>query len=91
MLRAMVLQVAGRWEDARAVCESVSAQLPGDVNALGHPGVLAARRGDREAAVRRLREAFDHGRAFGIPLHRDVALEPLRGYPSFEGLVAAQR
>jgi tetratricopeptide (TPR) repeat protein len=43
---------AERWEEARTLFEDLDAEHPGNVNFVGHLGVLAARRGDREAALR---------------------------------------
>lgn len=43
--------------------------------------------GNRDEAVSLLRRAFAEGVGFGIWLHRDVDLEPLRGYPPFEELI----
>lgn len=45
---------------------------------------IAALLGDRENAVALLRDAVAQGFAFGIWMHRDADLEPLRGYPPFE-------
>jgi serine/threonine-protein kinase len=54
ILRAAALFLAERPDDAGAVAESVAVRAPGDVNAAGLLGVLAARRGDRAGAQRRL-------------------------------------
>jgi tetratricopeptide (TPR) repeat protein len=58
----------------------------------GRATLLRARivslQGERERAVELLRQAFAGGQAFGIWLHRDMDLEPLRGYPRYEQLVA---
>jgi len=43
---------AERWEEARGIFEELAAELPNDVNVLGFLGVLAARRGDRDEALR---------------------------------------
>ncbi len=48
---------------------------------------IAAQLGDKDEAVDLLREAFAQGQPYGIWLHRDATLEPLRGYPPFEDLV----
>ena len=34
-----------------------------------------------------LREAFSQGYPFSLELHREIDLEPLRGYPPYEELV----
>ena len=48
---------------------------------------IAALQGDREQAVQHLRDAFAQGLVFSIRFHRDVNLEPLRDYPSFQELL----
>lgn len=48
---------------------------------------IAARLGDRDGAVTLLREAIANGMAFSIWLHRDIDLQPLRGYPPYEELI----
>ena len=121
---AMTLYLAERWEeDARALFQELAAEVPGDVTTQGYLGVLAARRGDRDEALRisnqlagtaspydfghdiywqaciaaqlgeldramvLLREAYARGRPFGILLHRDMNLEPLRDYPQFQEFI----
>ena len=120
---AMTLYLAERWEEARALFQELAAEVPGDVTTQGYLGVLAARRGDRDEALRisnqlagtaspydfghdiywqaciaaqlgeldramvLLREAYARGRPFGILLHRDMNLEPLRDYPQFQEFI----
>jgi tetratricopeptide (TPR) repeat protein len=48
---------------------------------------IAALLGDRELAVRLLRDAFAQGFRYDVSLHRDVNLEPLRDYPPFQELL----
>ena len=50
--RAMALYSAERWEAARAHFEELSSIAPRDINFQGFLGVLAARRGDRDEALR---------------------------------------
>jgi len=45
---------------------------------------IAAVLGDREEAVRALRESFAQGRGYTTSLHRDIDLEPLRDYQPFQ-------
>lgn len=45
---------------------------------------IAALLGEAEEAVRLLRQAHGQGLGFDISWHRDMDLEPLRGYPPFE-------
>ena len=55
-LRAVALFLADRLDDAGALADTMLATMPADPNALGILGLLAARRGDRTAAERRLAE-----------------------------------
>jgi tetratricopeptide (TPR) repeat protein len=50
--QAMAFYSAERWEAAHARFEELSSIIPRDVNFEGFLGVLAARRGDREEALR---------------------------------------
>jgi tetratricopeptide (TPR) repeat protein len=50
------LYVAERWEGARALYEELTAELPEELWFRGRLGTLAARRGDREEALRMLDE-----------------------------------
>jgi tetratricopeptide (TPR) repeat protein len=45
---------------------------------------IASLLGDQERAVALLREAWGRGLPYSVHLHRDIDLEPLRGYPPFE-------
>jgi tetratricopeptide (TPR) repeat protein len=49
--RGMVLYDMGRWDDARAAFERLAAEQPRDPEPRGYLGALAARRGDRAAAL----------------------------------------
>jgi tetratricopeptide (TPR) repeat protein len=49
--RASLLALLGRNEEARAMLERVVAEWPGDLDARGEAGALAARLGDRAAAM----------------------------------------
>jgi serine/threonine-protein kinase len=48
---------------------------------------LAAQLGDRDAAIVLLRQSLAEGCPFGIGIHRDIDLEPLRDVPSFREIV----
>lgn len=50
--RALALYSAERWQTAGELFEELSAVIPHDVNIQGFLGVLAARRGDRDEALR---------------------------------------
>jgi len=43
--------------------------------------------GERDEAVELLRRAFAQGLAYGLWIHVDPDLEPLRGYPPYEEIV----
>jgi len=48
---------------------------------------IAASMGERDEAVELLRRAFAQGLAYGLWIHVDPDLEPLRGYPPYEEIV----
>jgi hypothetical protein len=52
--------------------------------------VIAAQLGQRAEAMDLLRDAFGHGRAHDIGLHRDPLLAPLRSYTPFKELLRPQ-
>lgn len=52
---------------------------------------IASLLGEQEQAVELLLEAFAQGRPFGVYLHRDMDLEPLRDYPPFQELLWPNR
>jgi len=123
MALAMSIYQAERWEEARASFEELVTEVPWDVTVQGYLGLLAARRGEREEALRisnqlegtagpyefgrdiywqaciaaqlgdldramvLLREAYARGRPFGVMLHRDMNLEPLRDYRPFQEFI----
>jgi predicted Zn-dependent protease len=49
---AQVMYLAERWEEADAEFRELAAEAPQDVRVQGYLGVLAARRGDRDLALR---------------------------------------
>jgi len=48
---------------------------------------IASLLGDKKHAVDLLRESFAQGNEYGVYLHREMDLEPLRDYPPFRDLV----
>jgi hypothetical protein len=48
---------------------------------------IAAHLGDKQKAVKLLKEAFNQGQNYGVYLHNDMELEPLRDYPPFQELI----
>ncbi|UCC83138.1 MAG: tetratricopeptide repeat protein, partial [Gemmatimonadota bacterium] len=65
---AIAYYIAERWDQARAIFEQLATAAPGNPNYTGFLGVLAARRGDTEEALRLSEELngmadpYDHGR-----------------------------
>ena len=51
---------------------------------------IAALLGDRQGAVKLLRESFAQGKRFGVDVHREQDLEPLWGYAPFTELMRPQ-
>jgi serine/threonine protein kinase/tetratricopeptide (TPR) repeat protein len=51
LVLVQALEFAEQWSDAHAAAEELVARNPKDPRVLGHAGFLAARTGDREAAV----------------------------------------
>jgi DNA-binding SARP family transcriptional activator/tetratricopeptide (TPR) repeat protein len=49
---ALAYYQAERWEEAQELFEELASEIPNDVNLLGYLGVLAARRGVRDEALR---------------------------------------
>jgi len=49
---AEALYVAEQWEEAAALIEKLRSEKPDDIDYLGYGGALAARRGDREEALK---------------------------------------
>jgi tetratricopeptide (TPR) repeat protein len=48
---------------------------------------IASLFGEKAQAVSLLRESFAQGGSYGVDLHRDIDLEPLRDYPPFQELI----
>ena len=120
---ARALYLAERWNDAERVLEELASQFPQNAEYRGRLAVLAARRGNRAAALRRdlelqqgtrpylfgretawrarvaaqlgdkdgavrlLVRAFARGHAYGVELHADPDLEPLRTHEGFRRLL----
>jgi len=49
---AIALYFGGQWEEARKIFETLAADRPDNVDYQGYLGTLAARRGDREGAMK---------------------------------------
>jgi serine/threonine protein kinase/tetratricopeptide (TPR) repeat protein len=48
---------------------------------------IHAHLGEHAEVVKLIQESFDQGNGFGIYIHRDIDLEPLRDYPPFQELL----
>ncbi len=88
-VRGYLGAVAARLDDraaALAISDSLSgmAAPPNFGGDLYRQARIASVLGDRERAIGLLRAAVAAGFAYGIWVHRDVDLEPLRGDPAFE-------
>jgi len=88
--RGASLARLGRREEALEISARVG-RITGS-NLRGIPllyqAIIAAALGDRDDAVRLLREAFAAGADHGISIHREPAFEDLRGYSPFDALTA---
>jgi serine/threonine protein kinase/tetratricopeptide (TPR) repeat protein len=64
---AVVLNMAEQWEEAQEIFEALHKEFPDDFSFLGWLGVLAARRGDKQEALRisSLLEKMDRPYLFG--------------------------
>ncbi|MDH5466061.1 MAG: protein kinase [Candidatus Aminicenantes bacterium] len=124
---ALALYVNEQWKNAQKMFQDLKGEFPENIEYKGFLGRLAARLGDRKAAlkiseelsgvdrpflfgfhtysraciasllgeqeqaVELLREAFSQGRPYGVYLHRDLDLEPLREFPQFQQLLWPNR
>jgi tetratricopeptide (TPR) repeat protein len=80
----------------RAEADRIAAVLAGDTRRYlyGKPyfwrARMAAARGDKEAAVQLLREAFAHGYRYSWAFHLTPEFQGLRDYPPFEDIARAK-
>jgi len=82
----------GRVDEARRIeMELATTSFPhlcGE-NSYGR-ACIAAQLGERDRAVTLLGKAFEQGWYFSNEMHRELFLEPLRGFPSYEALLKAK-
>jgi tetratricopeptide (TPR) repeat protein len=82
----------GRVDEARRIeTELATTSFPhlcGE-NSYGR-ACIAAQLGERDRAVTLLGKAFEQGWYFSNGMHRELFLEPLHGYPSYEALLKAK-
>ncbi len=78
----------GNHDEARATLENL--RRLDDPYLFGNntywAACIAAQLGERERAVELIRQALSQGFRVDMQLHADMNLEPLHGYPPFEGL-----
>ncbi len=120
---ARALYIAEQWEECLALIEELASEKPDNIDYKGYLGTLAARKGDREEALRistelknidqpylfgnhtywcaciasllgereqavaLLQNAFAQGLGYGVYLHHEMDLEPLRNYKPFQELL----
>ncbi|UCC41573.1 MAG: tetratricopeptide repeat protein, partial [Candidatus Aminicenantes bacterium] len=78
---ARALYTAERWEEAQDIFEALHEEFPDEIDYLGWLGVVAARRGDKEEAVRisSLLENIDRLYIFGLHTYWRARIASLLG------------
>ena len=78
---AVALYVSEQWEEAGALIEKLRSEKPDDIDYLGYGGALAARRGDKEEALRISEELkrIDRPYTFGAQTYRRARIAALLG------------
>jgi len=120
---ATALYTAERWDEAQAVFAELAEDDPENIEYKGRIGLLAARKGERDKALKIFKElenidrpylfgehtymcariasllgekeqavvllsdAFAQGLKYGVYLHYEMDLEPIRNYKSFQELL----
>ena len=89
-MHGVTLARLGRTEDARRVDSLLAVwDAPGTLGgAFENRAEIAAVLGDRDGAVRLMREAFAHGLGYDIWWHLQTPFETLKGYGPWEQLFA---
>ena len=82
LFHANALYNAGRWDEAKRAFESLAAEHHDNIDYLGYLGTLAARRGDRDEALRISGELakIDRRFLFGDHLYRRARIAALLGH-----------
>jgi tetratricopeptide (TPR) repeat protein/predicted Ser/Thr protein kinase/TolB-like protein len=78
---AEALYVSEQWEEAGALVEKLRSEKPDEIDYLGYAGALAARRGDREEALKFSEELkrIDRPFTFGAQTHWRARIAALLG------------
>jgi serine/threonine protein kinase/tetratricopeptide (TPR) repeat protein len=78
---AVALYVSEQWEEAGALIEKLRSEKPDDIDYLGYGGALAARRGDKEEALRISEELkrIDRPYTFGAQTYWRARIAALLG------------
>ncbi len=86
----VILSKLGRREEALLISDQLGQIERSDLRGanIGWQAQIAAALGDRDAAVRLMRLAFDNGWARGLNIHWDPSFDSMRGYPPWDALVA---
>jgi len=86
----VILSKLGRREEALLISDQLGQIERSNLRgvSIGWQARIAAALGDRDAAVRLMRLAFDNGWNRDIRLHRDPSFDSMRGYPPWDALVA---
>ncbi len=85
--RGTVAARRGDASEARSWADALAGLDPARGRTTLWRARIAALIGERDEAVELLRRAFAQGLAFGLWVHLDPDLEPLRGYPPYEEVV----
>jgi tetratricopeptide (TPR) repeat protein len=77
----VALYVSEQWEEAGALIEKLRSEKPDDIDYLGYGGALAARRGDKEEALRISEELkrIDRPYTFGAQTYWRARIAALLG------------
>ena len=86
----VILSKLGRREEALLISDQLGQIERSNLRGanIGWQARITAALGDRDAAVRLMRLAFDNGWNRNLRLHRAPAFDSMRGYPPWEALVA---
>jgi len=87
-LASGVLHQSGRTEEGRQMAERALAMRPDDWSALYNAACFYSNIGEHERALDLLERALSHGGGYLEWMRHDTDLDPLRGLPRFQALLA---